>query len=180
MKLVWDESTWDDYVWWQQQDRKVLKRINTLITDIQRNGNEGIGKPEPLKHGFQGYWSRRITDEHRLVYKVIDDEIRIAACRYHYERLPKPSSLEDLRAPAAGEVELPLHVAWSGRRVYDLSQEDQRLVLYALLLAEAQREDLERFVHRESLVSMWPRLRRLLGPHARREWERQLITPAPR
>ena len=78
--------------WWQQQDRKVLKRINTLITDIQRNGNEGIGKPEPLKHGFQGYWSRRITDEHRLVYKVIDDEIRIAACRYHYERLPEPYS----------------------------------------------------------------------------------------
>ncbi len=92
MKLVWDESAWDDYVWWQQQDRKVLKRINTLITDIQRNGNEGIGKPEPLKHGFQGYWSRRITDEHRLVYKVIDDEIRLAACRYHYERLPKPHS----------------------------------------------------------------------------------------
>jgi hypothetical protein len=91
-----------------------------------------------------------------------------------------PSSLEDLRGPAAGEVELPLHVAWSGRRVYDVGQEDQRLVLYALLLAEAQREDLERLVHRESLISMWPRLRRLLGPHARREWERQLITPAPR
>lgn len=71
---------------WQQQDRRVLKRINALITNIQRNGNEGIGKPEPLKHGFQGYWSRRITDEHRLVYKVIQDEIRIAACRYHYER----------------------------------------------------------------------------------------------
>ena len=63
-----------------------LEGINALITDVQRNGNEGIGKPEPLKHGFQGYWSRRITDEHRLVYKVIDDEIRIAACRYHYER----------------------------------------------------------------------------------------------
>lgn len=89
-----------------------------------------------------------------------------------------PSSLEDLRGPAAGEVELPLHVAWSGRRVYDVGQEDQRLVLYALLLAEAQREDLERFVHRDSLVSMWPRLRRLLGPHARREWERRLMTPA--
>ena len=85
-----------------------------------------------------------------------------------------PSSLDDLRGPAVGEVELPLHVAWSGRRVYDVGQEDQRLVLYALLLAEAQREDLERFVHRGSLVSMWPRLRRLLGPHARRAWERQL------
>jgi toxin YoeB len=59
---------------------------NTLITDIRRNGNEGIGKPEPLKHGFQGYWSRRITDEHRLVCKVIDEQIGIAACRYHYER----------------------------------------------------------------------------------------------
>jgi toxin YoeB len=63
VKLVWDESSWADYVWWQAQDRKVLKRINQLITDIQRNGNEGIGKPEPLKHGFQGYWSRRITDD---------------------------------------------------------------------------------------------------------------------
>ena len=91
-----------------------------------------------------------------------------------------PSSLEDLRGPAAGVVELPLHVAWSGRRVYDVGLEDQRLVLYALLLAEAPREDLERFVHRESLVSIWPRLRLLLGPHARREWERQLITPASR
>jgi toxin YoeB len=58
------QSAWEDYVWWRQQDRKVLNRINT---DIQRNGNEGIGKPEPLKHGFQGYWSRRITDEYRLV-----------------------------------------------------------------------------------------------------------------
>jgi len=60
--------------------------INTLITDIRRNGNEGIGKPESLKHGLQGYWSRRITDEHRLVYKIVEDEVHIAACRYHYER----------------------------------------------------------------------------------------------
>jgi toxin YoeB len=67
-------------------DRKVLKRINLLIQDVMRNGNEGIGKPEPLKHDVAGYWSRRITDEHRLVYKVTDDEIRIAACRYHYGR----------------------------------------------------------------------------------------------
>jgi len=90
-----------------------------------------------------------------------------------------PSSLEDLRGSATGRVELPLHVAWSGRRVYDVGQEDQRLVLYALLLAEAQRTDLERFVHHESLVSMWPRLRRLLGPHARREWERRLSPGSP-
>ena len=86
MKVVFSARGWEDYLWWRQQDRKVLKRTNQLIQDIMRNGNEGLGKPEPLKHGFQGYWSRRITDEHRLVYKVVDDEVRIAACRYHYER----------------------------------------------------------------------------------------------
>lgn len=84
MSIVVSSAAWDDYLWWQQQDRKVLKRINLLIRDIERNGNEGIGKPEPLKHGFQGYWSRRITDEHRLVYKIDGDDVRIAACRYHY------------------------------------------------------------------------------------------------
>lgn len=86
MKIVFSSQGWDDYLWWQQQDRKLLKRINQLIHDIERNGNEGLGKPEPLKHGFQGYWSRRINAEHRLIYKVIDNEVRIAACRYHYER----------------------------------------------------------------------------------------------
>jgi toxin YoeB len=86
VKLVWDELSWPDYLWWQAQDRKVLRRINALLQDIERNGNEGIGKPEALCHGFQGYWSRRITDEHRLVYQVLESEIRIAACRYHYSR----------------------------------------------------------------------------------------------
>ncbi len=86
MILIWDENAWEDYLWWQTQDRKTLKRIDMLIKDIARNGNEGLGKPEALKHGFQGYWSRRITDEHRLVYKVTGDAIRIAACRYHYSR----------------------------------------------------------------------------------------------
>lgn len=81
---MWDETARDDYLYWQQQDRKVLRRINQLITDIRRNGNAGIGKPEPLKHGFHGYWSRRITAEHRLVYKVVGDEVRIAQCRLHY------------------------------------------------------------------------------------------------
>ena len=61
MRLIWDESAWEDYLWWQTQDRKMLKRINALIRDIDRNGNEGLGKPEPLKHGLSGYWSRRIT-----------------------------------------------------------------------------------------------------------------------
>lgn len=86
MILVWDEAAWEDYLRWQTEDRRTHKRINRLIKDITRNGNTGIGKPEALKHGLSGYWSRRITDEHRLVYKIVGDEIRIAACRYHYGR----------------------------------------------------------------------------------------------
>lgn len=90
MRYVWDESSWEDYVHWQTTDRKVIKRINLLLRDIARGAaasapNEGIGKPEQLKHGLHGYWSRRITDEHRLVYKVVGDEVRIASCRFHYE-----------------------------------------------------------------------------------------------
>ncbi len=89
MRIVWDLEPWDDYVRWQEQDRKVLRRINQLLKDIVRGAadglpHEGIGKPEPLKHGLHGYWSRRITDEHRLIYKVVDNELRIAACRFHY------------------------------------------------------------------------------------------------
>ena len=84
MRLVWDTNAWEDYVWWQSQDRQVLRRINLLIQDIVRSGNQGIGKPEPLKYDFAGYWSRRITDEHRNVYKLAENEIRIASCRYHY------------------------------------------------------------------------------------------------
>lgn len=82
--LVWDANAWDDYLWWQAQDRHVVKRINALLRDTQRHGNEGIGKPEPLRHNFAGYWSRRITGEHRLIHKLADGEVRIAACRYHY------------------------------------------------------------------------------------------------
>ncbi|NKE09285.1 MULTISPECIES: Txe/YoeB family addiction module toxin [Kocuria] len=84
MALIWDRNAWDDYLWWEAQDRRVLKRINQLIKDIQRNGNEGIGKPEALKHDFAEFRSRRITDEHRLVYKAADQDILIAACRYRY------------------------------------------------------------------------------------------------
>lgn len=86
MLLVWSTAGWEDYLWWQKQDRKVLKRINTLISDVARNGNEGLGKPEPLKHDVGGFWSRRITDEHRLVYKVTDTQVQIVSCRYHYGR----------------------------------------------------------------------------------------------
>jgi len=84
VKVVFSSRAWEDYLWWQVQDRRMLRRINALIADIDRNGNEGIGKPELLKY-LQGYWSRRINDEHRLVYKLLDDEVHIAACRYHYE-----------------------------------------------------------------------------------------------
>lgn len=84
MRLAWYESAWDEYLWWQRQDRKILKRINLLIQDIVRNGNEDIGKPEPLRYDFADYWLRRITEEHRLVYKVTNDDVLIATCRYHY------------------------------------------------------------------------------------------------
>lgn len=86
MRIIFSTRGWEDYLWWQEQDRKMLRRVNTLIRDIVRNGNDGLGKPEALKHGLQGYWSRRINDEHRLIYKIANGEVRIAACRYHYER----------------------------------------------------------------------------------------------
>lgn len=84
MKLIFSENAWDDYLYWQKNDKKILKRINLLIKDIQRSPHEGIGKPESLKHALSGYWSRRINDEHRFVYKVNDDSILIAQLKYHY------------------------------------------------------------------------------------------------
>ena len=86
MRLTFSGKSWDEYLYWQKTDKAILKRINSLIKDIQREPFEGIGKPEPLKHGLSGYWSRRINDEHRLVYKVADDQILIAQLRYHYEQ----------------------------------------------------------------------------------------------
>jgi len=85
MKLTFSNKAWEDYLYWQKNDKTILKRINALIKDIQRNPFSGIGKPEPLKHGLSGYWSRRINDEHRLVYKVADNQILIAQLRFHYE-----------------------------------------------------------------------------------------------
>ena len=84
MKLVFSENAWEEYLYWQGMDKKVSKRINILIRDIQRMPYEGIGKPEPLKHALSGYWSRRINDEHRIVYKVEDNSVMIAQLRYHY------------------------------------------------------------------------------------------------
>jgi len=84
MIKTFSNQAWGDYLYWQNQDKKVLKRINLLIKDISRDPFKGLGEPEPLKYNWSGYWSRRITLEHRLVYKVVDNEIRIAQCRYHY------------------------------------------------------------------------------------------------
>lgn len=83
MRLIFSEHAWEDYLYWQQSDRKMLVRINSLIKEIQRRPVQGIGKPEPLRHGLAGYWSRRINDEHRIVYKV-EDAVFIAQLRYHY------------------------------------------------------------------------------------------------
>ena len=84
MKLVFSEQAWEDYLHWQKIDKKLVRRINDLIKEITRTPRTGIGKPEPLKHALSGYWSRRINDEHRIVYKMIDDSVLIAQLRYHY------------------------------------------------------------------------------------------------
>jgi len=82
--LAWTDDAWSDYVYWQGQDKKTLKRINKLITDTKRSTIDGIGKPEPLKENLSGFWSRRIDETNRLVYAVTDEHITIISCRYHY------------------------------------------------------------------------------------------------
>ena len=84
MKLTFAEKAWEDYLYWQKTDKKILKRINTLIKDIQRSPFAGMGDPEPLKYNWAGFWSRRITKEHRLIYAVERDAVLIAQCRFHY------------------------------------------------------------------------------------------------
>ena len=84
MDVVFIDQGWEDYLYWQIHDKKILKKINTLLRDINRDPFNGIGSPEPLKHDLAGYWSRRITLEHRLVYRMLDGQIRVIQCRYHY------------------------------------------------------------------------------------------------
>ena len=84
-KIVFTEQAWQDYLYWQGQDKKTLKRINQLLQAISRNGNAGMGKPEPLKHNFAGYWSRRIDEVNRLVYRITDGTIEVLQCRGHYQ-----------------------------------------------------------------------------------------------
>lgn len=85
MKFVFTEFSWEDYLYWQKNDKQKLKLINELLKDISRHPYEGIGKPEPLKFNYAGFWSRRIDEEHRLIYRVVDDEVQIAKCRFHYD-----------------------------------------------------------------------------------------------
>lgn len=85
MKFTFTELSWEDYLFWQKNDKQKLKRINELLKDIARSPYEGIGKPEPLKFNYAGFWSRRIDEEHRLIYIVVEDEIQIAKCRFHYD-----------------------------------------------------------------------------------------------
>lgn len=82
--LTWTDDAWEDYLYWQTQDKKTLKRINKLINDVKRSPFEGIGKPEPLKENLSGFWSRRIDDTNRLVYAVDERAITVISCRYHY------------------------------------------------------------------------------------------------
>lgn len=84
MRLIFSDHAWDDYLYWQKTDKKSLNRINALIKEIQRSPFTGMGKPEPLKFGLSGYWSRRIDREHRIVYKVVDGDLLIAQLRHHY------------------------------------------------------------------------------------------------
>lgn len=84
MNKIWHDYAWDDYMYWQTKDKKTLRRINQLIKDIERNGNEGIGKPEPLKNNLSGWWSRRIDSKNRIVYRINNDKIEIAQCGSHY------------------------------------------------------------------------------------------------
>ena len=84
MKLIFSDEAWEEYLYWQSRDKKIVKKINALIKDIKREPFEGLGKPEPLKHQLSGYWSRRINEEHRLVYEVFEESIILISCRYHY------------------------------------------------------------------------------------------------
>lgn len=86
MIKAWDDFAWEDYLYWQKQDKKTLKRINNLIQDIDRNGYDEIGKPEALTGNLQGYWSRRIDEKHRLVYRIKNNRIEILQCRTHYRQ----------------------------------------------------------------------------------------------
>jgi toxin YoeB len=84
MILSWAKNAWEDYLYWQRADKQILKRINSLVKDIKRQPFTGLGEPEPLKHNWSGYWSRRVDREHRIIYKCTNEVVTIVQCRYHY------------------------------------------------------------------------------------------------
>ncbi len=86
MNILFTDEAWEDYLYWQKFDKKVLKKLNLIIKEIKRTPFEGVGKPEALRHQLQGYWSRRLTDEHRIVYEIIENDVKIIGCRYHYKK----------------------------------------------------------------------------------------------
>ena len=85
MRYIFVDESWEDYLYWQKNNKKILQRINILLKEISRHPHTGTGKPEPLKYKYKGYWTRRIDGEHRLIYKVMEDDILIAKCRFHYD-----------------------------------------------------------------------------------------------
>jgi len=85
LKKIWADSAWNDYLYWQKENKSILKKINQLIKDIERNPFDGIGKPEPLKANLSGWWSRRIDGTHRIVYRIVENSLEIAQCKEHYE-----------------------------------------------------------------------------------------------
>lgn len=85
MRKIWFDEAWEDYLYWQSQDKKTLKRINLLIKDVERGNFDGLGKPEPLRGNLSGYWSRRIDDTNRLVYRIVGDTLEILSCKGHYD-----------------------------------------------------------------------------------------------
>lgn len=85
MIIAWDEEAWQDYLWWQNNDKRILRKIHKLLDDIKRNGHSGIGKPEPLKNDLSGWYSRRIDGEHRMVYRIREDRVEIIQCKDHYD-----------------------------------------------------------------------------------------------
>ena len=138
MKLIFSDEAWDDYLNWHKQDRKMVERISKLIQEVRREPFSGLGKPEPLKHALAGFWSRRITDEHRMVYRVEGDALLLAQLRYHY-LTPTPNPMETLEAEA-------FSLTAAGRpRLLDrlIATQDADPAVEQAWMAEAKRRDEE-------------------------------------
>ncbi len=105
MKLIFADEAWEDYLFWQKQDKKMVERINKLIAEVKREPFSGVGKPEPLKHALSGYWSRRINDEHRMVYRIEGESLLLAQLRYHYGDTHRVKGMPPCRASRAAATD---------------------------------------------------------------------------